>query len=385
MKKILGVAAVGLLAGVPAAHAQSGAALPFELGLIGIFAAGGSSADDETVAALQGGGHDPNRNGFTVQALELTAAGTVDPYFEFQTNIVLRTDTAGGTEVELEEAFLASRALPAGLQVKAGQYYTEFGRHNNQHAHVWGFVDQPLILTRLLGPDGLRAPGARLAWLAPLPWYSEVYFGGQNADGENAVSFLWEPGESVAGHTLMDRSGARRLGDLLWSARWLNGFDLSDTVSANLGVSALAGPNASGPDTNTRLYGADLYVKWKPLAHQRGFPFLAWQTEILRRDYDTPDGSLRDGGGYSQLLWGFAPGWLAGARAEYADSDSPDPSDALRDRRTRYALNLTHHFSEYSKLRLQWNRDRAEHLAERVNSIWLQYEIGIGRHAAHVF
>ncbi len=98
MNMVLGIALAGLLAGLQVARAQSAAAAPspaVEFGLIGIFAAGGSSANDDTVATLQGGGHDPNRNGFTVQAVELTATGTVDPYFDAQVNVVLFTDPSG--------------------------------------------------------------------------------------------------------------------------------------------------------------------------------------------------------------------------------------------------------------------------------------------------
>lgn len=361
------------------------AAKPFEVGMNALFAFGGSSENDAALANLQRGGHDPSRNGFTIQNVELIFSGTVDSYLDAQANIIFLIDRNGETVLELEEAFLTTRALPAGLQVKAGQYYTEFGRQNSQHPHSWAFVDQPVILSRFFGPDNLRSQGARLAWLTPLPWYSELYFGAQNANGETAVSFLYEPGETVGGHVLIDRGGARGLGGLLYSARWLNGFDLSDSVSANLGLSALAGPNGSSLDTDTRLYGLDLYLKWRPVRHERGFPFVAWQTEVMRRDYEAPGGALKDAGGYTQALWGYAPGWVVGARADYADSDSTGTSDSLRDKRTRYALNLTHYFSEYSKLRVQFNRDRAEHLAKPANALWLQYEIGIGRHAAHTF
>lgn len=216
-------------------------AYPFELGLTALFALGGSSEDDDALANLQAGGHDPSRNGFTVQNIELIASGTVDPYFDAQANLILLIDRDGETVLELEEAFFTTRALPAGLQAKAGQYYTEFGRHNAQHPHVWAFVDQPVVLSRFFGPDNLRSQGARLAWLTPLPWYSELYVGAQNAKGETVTSFLFEEGEMVGGHTLIDRGGARGLDDLLWSGRWLNGLDLSDTVSVNAGVSGLWG------------------------------------------------------------------------------------------------------------------------------------------------
>ncbi|MCF6258089.1 MAG: hypothetical protein L3J98_14265 [Gammaproteobacteria bacterium] len=370
---------------------QSWGNLPIQIGLSGLFSAGGSSADNDELSGLQAGGHDPNRNGFTVQNVELSLSSTVDNYFDAQANLIFLIDTEGETVVELEEAFLTTRGLSSGLQIKAGQFFTEFGRQNKQHPHTWAFVDQPVILSRLFGGDGLRSQGARLAWLMPVGWYSELYLGAQNANGETVTSFLFAPGEEVAGHTLQERS-ANKGSELLYNARWLNGLDLSETVSMNIGFSGLIGPNSSGADTDTVIYGADIYLKWQPLRSQRGFPFVAWHTEFLKRDYDAGDvtdpshETLKDSGGFTQVLWGFKPGWIAGLRYDFARANGNTATDPQRDNRTRISPNVTWYLSEYSKLRLQYNYDKTEHLADNTNhSLWLQYEFNIGSHAAHTF
>jgi len=364
---------------------------PLKIGLSGLFAAGGSSVDNGALENLQAGGHDPNQNGFIVQNVELSIGATVDQHFDAQANIIFLINSAGETVVELEEAFFITRNLPAGLQVKGGQYFTEFGRLNKQHPHSWSFVDQPVVLSRFFGGDGLRSQGARISWLMPTNWYSEFYFGLQNAKGETATSFLSTPGEKIGGHTLIDRV-ARGSGDLLYSTRWLTGIDFSDTLSMNLGVSGLFGPNASGSTTDTTIYGADLYLKWQPATSQRGFPFVAWQTEVLKRRYEAGDPedvtreTLDDWGMYTQVLWGFNPGWVAGLRYEYATADGDTSSDPLRDTRKRLSPNITWYTSEYSKVRLQYNRDWTEHLTEKTaNSLWLQVEFSLGSHMAHTF
>jgi hypothetical protein len=315
----------------------------------------------------------------------------VDPYFDAQANMIFQIDSDGETVVELEEAFFITRSLPWGLQVKGGQYFTEFGRLNKQHPHSWSFVDQPVVLSRFFGGDGLRSQGARLSWLTPTDWYSELIIGIQNAKGETVTSFLNVPGEDIGGHVLIDRD-ARDFGDLLYSARWLNGFDLSDTVSMNLGISALWGPNASGNNTDTHIVGADWYLKWQPAYTQRGFPFVSWHTELLMRRYDAGDPgtpnqeTLKDWGLFTQALWGFKPGWVAGLRWEYATADGDTATDPLRDTRKRLSPNLTWYPTEYSKLRLQYNRDWVEHLADKTaDTLWLQVEFSLGSHMAHVF
>ena len=320
-----------------------------------MFASGGSNADNDELEGLQGGGHDPNRNGFTVQNVELSLGATVDPYFDAQANIIFLIDNEGETVVELEEAFMTTRNLPWGLQVKGGQYFTEFGRQNPQHPHTWAFVDQPVVLSRFFGGDGLRSQGARVSWLAPTPWYSELNLGAQNANGETVTSFLAEGAggdptdpETMGGHALIDQDG-RDQGDLLYSARWLNGFDLSDTLSMNLGFSGLIGPNASGRSTDTTIVGTDIYLKWQPAYVQRGFPFVSWHTEMLQRRYEAGDSvdpaqeTLKDWGLFSQALWGFRPGWVAGLRAEFAEADGgvSTDDDPFRDRRKRLSPNLT--------------------------------------------
>ena len=75
----------------------------------------------------------------------------------------------GETRVELEEAFVTTTSLPHDLQVKVGQFLTEFGRINPTHPHTWDFVDAPLVTGRMLGPEGLRSAGVRASWLMPLP------------------------------------------------------------------------------------------------------------------------------------------------------------------------------------------------------------------------
>ena len=45
-----------------------------------LIAAGASTATDGQLQTLQNGGHDPRKRGFTVQNVELSFAGAVDPY-----------------------------------------------------------------------------------------------------------------------------------------------------------------------------------------------------------------------------------------------------------------------------------------------------------------
>ncbi|MCH7859743.1 MAG: hypothetical protein IID14_08605 [Candidatus Marinimicrobia bacterium] len=367
-----------------------------DLSLSSLFSSGWSSAGAENLLVLQGGAHDPNKRGFTVQNVELSLMGAVDPFLRGEAHLIFQIDAEGESIFELEEAFLTTQTLAYGLQVKAGTYFTEFGRLNPQHPHSWSYVDQPVINTRLLGGDGLRGPGVRVAWLSPLPWYAELFLGIQNANGETAVSFLNSPEEDqFLGRPLVDRE-LGSVADLLRSARWLNSFNLGEATTVNLGASALWGPNATGEGGKTNIYGGDIYLKWQPLANDQGWPFVAVQGELMHRNYLAAahnselfigvEENLTDFGWYAQLQWGFKRGWVSGVRYESAAGSGKDGIDPLRDQRTRVAGNLTYYPSEFSKVRLQLNLDSARFL-DRGNAwgFWVQYEFLLGQHAGHKF
>ena len=127
-----------------------------------LMAAGGSTAKDPS-AFLQLGDHDPTKNGFSLRNAEISLDGAVDPYFKGFANIVMKLDNNNQTSIELEEAYLQTTSLPGNLQLKAGQFFANFGRQNPQHPHTWAFVDQPIILGRAFGPDGLRSIGTQLS------------------------------------------------------------------------------------------------------------------------------------------------------------------------------------------------------------------------------
>src|SRR6185503_578268 len=204
--------------------------------------------------ALLTGDHDPKVRGFSVPNTELTFDGAVDPYFKGFSNIVFKLDENGETGIELEEAYVLTTSLPANLQIKAGQFFTEFGRQNSQHPHAWSFVDQPLVLNRMFGPEGLRSQGMRLSWLPPTSWYTEAMVSVMNSTGGTAFSFRSNESSEIHGG-VPDTRPVRKLGDLLIAPRITSSVELTGTQTLLFGVSAAFGPNNSGPDARTRIYG----------------------------------------------------------------------------------------------------------------------------------
>ena len=366
----------------------SGAKNYLNLSLDALLAAGGSTEPD--VEQLQVGGHDPNQRGFTVQGVELVLDGAVDPYFRGQANIVTLITPDGETRIELEEAYATTTSLPHDLQVKVGQFLTEFGRINPTHPHTWDFVDVPLVSGRMFGPDGLRSAGVRASWLMPLPFYSDLLVAVQNASGETLTAFGGVEGDVYFGRELLPNE-VSAAEDLLYVPRYEASFDVSDTQSILVGTSWAFGPNATGDDGQTRIGGLDLFWKWKSARANKGFPFVKVQAEGLARHYEAaetatlPAAVFDDHGTYAQVVWGVKPMWTVGARYDDVGGDTgDDPTDPRFLPRRRASLEGTWYPTEYTKLRAQYSFDDRTSLDD-AHSVWLQLEFLLGAHAAHKF
>lgn len=379
---------------------------------------GTSSAPNGELALLKAGDHDPSRRGFRVPNTELSASGAVDPYFTAEAHIVYAIEPeTGESAVELEEAFITTTSLPFGLQIEAGQSLLEFGRINPQHPHQWDFIDQPVAVSRMFGPDGMRGPGVRLGWLIPVDWFAELHLGVYNADGDTMASFIaneeFYDSRAIGGRPFAD-NGTETFADLCYLMRLAQNFDVAEDTNLNIGLSAVHGPNATGKDGDTWVWGADVLLKWRPAQNERGWPFVTWQTEFIKRDFNaasyfdegnpldpTDDvaiasDTLEDWGLYTQVVWGFETDWAAGLRFEYASGSggNVDPltgfaldrsDDPFRDDRMRFSTLITYSPSHFSKLRLQYDFDVADHLDHDAHSIFLSLEVLIGAHPAHQY
>ncbi|MDE0207350.1 MAG: hypothetical protein OXP66_15160 [Candidatus Tectomicrobia bacterium] len=449
-----------------------------------MFYGGFSTENDESISTLQGGSHDPKSRGYTLGQAELSLSGVVDPYFTAAAHILSLVNTATGESTfEVEEAFLTTTGLPLGLQLEAGYFLTEFGIINAQHPHSWDWIDMPVVNSRMFGGDGMRQGGFRASWLLNTPWFSQIHFGMQNANGVTMASFLGGElvhahgggghddhghggegdahgahggethdahGEDAHGHEeeMEDHHGhdhgeemhaedehgdedahgheaeggpgiggrpiiaqdVRKLQDFVYLMRWENSFDLSDNITALFGFSGLLGPNSTGRAGSTWLYGFDMKWRWQPADSFRGYPFLTWQTEFMRREYEAaaaamevteadghvdtmvfPADTLEDWGVYTQLLYGPVINWAVGMRIEYADGrgigygHGGRDGDPFRNERYRVSPLVSWRTSEFFRLRLQYNYDNATHLEDYAHTVWLGFEWLYGAHPAHRF
>jgi hypothetical protein len=400
------MAALQLEMGDPKSVAKS---RPYALDttLVTTVVGGGSSVSDDQLGNLQAGGHDAKQRGVSVPNVELAFMGVVDPYVYTEVRIATFISPEGETEVELEEAFVRTTYLPFAGVLQAGQFLTKFGRINGVHAHAWQWLDQPVINSRVFGPDGMRGTGGNVAADFSHGWDSTALVTVQNARGETMSSFLGEVGESVAGRPLQDIE-VHGMGDLVTTLGWHHRYQARENYAIRAGIDASMGPNASGDNLQTLIYGAHFAARWGGDVHDTTGK-LIWSLEVTTRDYevnaytDDPDGvpgtgdegdyaagTLHDWGWLSELSYGVIPAWLIGLRYEMATGSGESVGgrnhDSMRDDRWRLSPLITWMPSEFTRVRLQYNLDHAAHLDDHLaHTVWLGVDVVLGRHPAHDF
>lgn len=361
----------------------------------------GLSKDPETWSIpgfLPSGGEvGPGTRGLTLSESEITLAANIDHLFYGSLTFAVTPED----EVEVEEAYVQTTALPAGLRLKAGRFFAGMGYLNEQHSHAWDFVDAPLAHQAFLGGQ-LKQEGVQARWVLPLERYVEL-----GMELGNGNSFPGnEQNRNGAGSLLLS---AHTGGDIGMNQSWRAGVSWTRTRAdgrewesddPNGGSTALTN-SFSG---RSRIWALDGVWKWAPKGNAK-VNSVQLQGEYFRSQergevtYDsegiTPVGNTTDAyrsaqsGWYLQGVWQFMPKWRTGLRFDQLDSGTVNfnsnaaLAEASRKPR-RTSLMLDWSPSEFSRWRLQLNEDRVRPGAVD-HQIFLRYQVNLGAHGAHRF
>ncbi len=347
----------------------------------------GNNPDDYSIQGFPLGGEaGPLPEGLALGETEIDMSANVDDKFTaWLTAPIVIED--GETAIELEEAWLETLSLPAGLSARFGRFFSGIGYLNGKHAHAWDFADQPLPYQAFLG-DQYLDDGVQLRWVAPLDVYVEL------------GAELLRGGRYPSGGADNSGFGSKSLfvnvgGDVGVSHSWLAGLSFLDTSSTDRASGVEEDPLFFTGDTEVAI--AEFVWKWAPNGNwkRRNFVF---QSEFLWRNEDgqytlpgtgplSYDNDQR--GWYAQALYQPRPQSRVGARIDGLSMDDPGvalagtPLAEAGDDPMRYTLMLDWSNSEFSRLRLQYTRDRAGLTDD--NQWGLQYILSIGAHGAHSF
>jgi len=85
----------------------------------------------------------PSPNGFSLGESEVSFAANIDDKFYGQLTATVESED-GEDHLGIEEAYIDSTALPDGLSLRLGRFYSNIGYLNSHHAHTDNFFDRPL-------------------------------------------------------------------------------------------------------------------------------------------------------------------------------------------------------------------------------------------------
>lgn len=355
-----------------------------------------------------GHSHGGDERGLTLDHSELIVSANIDPYYRGMLNVALKDG-----EAEVEEAWFQTLGLGSGFTLKGGRFLSGIGYLNEQHPHAWDFADAPLMNKALFG-EHFGQDGLQLKWVAPtdrfLAFGAELGRGAgfpgtdRNRNSAGASALFAHVGDDVG------RSHAWRAGLSWLSTRAKDRkahFEDTDATGPNEAEGLFSG--------RSRTVVADFVWKWAPEGNpkQRNIKF---QTEFFRRsergDLACASGVAtspclgglalgelrsRQRGGYAQAVWQFTPQWRIGYRYDWLNAGGKrydpatvfaalDPANAYfaRDRPQRHSIMADWAQSEFSRLRLQFARDKSMQGVSD-NPVTLQYIMSLGAHGAHKF
>ncbi len=302
----------------------------------------------------------------SVREVELILGGNVDPYSRFDSTIAFNEESTA----EFEEAYLTRFELPLDMTARIGRFKPRIGKVLAMHRDSLDTVDEPLVIQRYFGTEGMNKTGADITKLLdlPSPMVHQVTFGVlEGGNGEGGTVF-----------------GSTKRRPTLYG-RLKNFIDISDETNLEIGFSDALGSRDEDQRFEVNVLGIDSTL----IHHLSPTQDLKFQGEIFnvnrKESFVVDDATGRfnsiDGnvwGGYGLIDFRISSQWAAGFRLDDVEIvDRPVASPNHAD--LGYTGYLTFYQSEFARWRLQFTHlDLTNGSAD--NQVWLQGTFGVGEH-----
>ncbi|MFC1551308.1 hypothetical protein ACFL6P_01960 [Candidatus Latescibacterota bacterium] len=304
------------------------------------------------------------RNKFYLREAEFNVVAPLDPFTRGKFFFGIPGTGGGNIATIIEEAYMEWLNLPLGMNLKVGEFNTQFGSLNRWHDHGLPQYDRPRALTNLFGTGNFGGVGMSGNFLLPKLWAHVNELDLEIVSGGDGFSFD-DSYENVVG-----------------VAHLKNYYDLTSNAYVEIGVSGAHGYNNIALDYKTTLVGLDLTYKWVPIGRSR-YRTTEIKSEFFFSDRDVATGTSSGFGFYSFITNRIGPRTLIGLRYSYSDMP-PNPNAAnytvLKDE-DEWDISPTIDFwqSEFVMLRFQYSYVQRSY-SENDNTFFLQTVWSMGPH-----
>lgn len=308
----------------------------------------------------------------SAREMELVFGHPIDPYSRLDV-------TASFSDFEaanLEEAYITHWGLPGELKARLGRLKPKVGKAVPLHRDSLDTVDEPLVVQRYFGAEGLSRTGLELSGFLPVPWTAVTH---------ELIGGVMEGGIGEGGTLL---GGTRRRPSFY--ARLKNFWDISDVSNLELGTTYLTGSSDADSSFEVNALGLDA-----TLAHYlTPTNKLKWQNELYLQDRkEALSVTLDEGTGeetttflaenpwgfYSLLDYRLSPRFGIGGRFDYVEPVGVEPAARARPADTAWSSYLTYYQSEFARWRLQYRHTNFAEGGDD-NALFLQGTVAIGVH-----
>ena len=308
-------------------------------------------------------------NRLSLRELELVLGSNVDPFSRLDATISFSDEEAPS----LEEAYLTRFGLPFGTTARLGKFKPKVGKALAIHRDSLDTVDEPLVIQRYFGTEGMSKSGVDLTKTLdlPLPVTQQLVAGVlEGGNGEDGTAF-----------------GISRRTPTVY-AHLKNYMDLTKTTGLEVGFSPMVGSGGDEPSFDSQVLAADVTLTQKIGPIQT----LKWQNEVFNLNRRKTTGADTDADGYTDVdfdgnLWGayslldyrFHPQWSAGLRYDFVELVNNDPTVNPYDNDQGETGYVTFQQSEFARWRLQYSHARLA-TGKDDHTVYLQGTFAIGEH-----
>ncbi len=310
-------------------------------------------------------------NRLSLRELELVLGSNVDPFSRLDTTISF--SDAEDEPVDLEEAYLTRFGLPLDTTARIGKFKPKVGKVLGTHRDSLDTVDEPLVIQRYFGTEGMSKTGIDVTKTLDLPWpvTQQVVVGVlEGGNGEDGSAFgTTHRAPTLYGHLK-------------------NYVDITDTTGLEVGFSPMFGSGSEKPGFDAQVLGADVTL----IQHLGSIQTIKWQNEAFNINHrktagiDTDSDGFADTkvdgniwGAYSLLDYHFHSAWSVGFRYDYTQLVDNDPTINPHNSDQGETGYLTFYQSEFARWRLQYSHS-ALASGKDDNAVYLQGTFAIGDH-----